>query len=388
MRALIPDPNAPGTSLGRKTTTDATLASPTPEPPGLHRLGEHLALADAPDPIPGAGQVLIRVLAAGVNRADLLQARGDYPPPSGASPVLGLECSGVVEATGEEVTRWRVGDEVCALVPGGACASLCVAEESLTVPLPLTPLNPAADPRFTPGFSALSDQDVLSSGLNPRLGPHILGATLVEAAATAWMGLVDVGGLSVDRADNAARTVLVHGGTGSVGTIALQLARALGAKVLATAGSPERAVACVSLGAHAALDRHGNLSAFVDAHTHGRGVDVVLDVSGGSGLATNVGVLARHGILVVIGLVGGNHGDLDMARLLSRDLTVRGTTLRARPTWDKARICEALETHVWPLVRRGLVRPVLAGVAPLEDAASLHRAVREGGRIGARVLLP
>lgn len=228
----------------------------------------------------------------------------------------------------------------------------------------------------------------LSHGLDPSLAPHVLATLLVEASATAWMALVTVGGLSTVPEENAGRCVLVHGGTGSVGSIALQVARALGVKVLATAGSPQRAADCVSLGAHAALDRHDDLVPFVEQHTDGRGVDLVLDVAGGPSLGTNVAVLARGGVLVVIGLLGGSSGELDLSRMLVRDLTVRATTLRSRTVPAKAEICAALETHVWPLVRRGLVRPVFAGLAPLTGAATVHDSLVRGGRVGGWVLLP
>ncbi len=390
MRALVaartstvapPRSPSPGGDAAGAAPLDGHTAAPT-------SLGSHLALVEEPDPVPGPGQVLIRVRAAGVNRADLLQARGTYDPPPGASPVLGLECSGVVEAVGPGRSRWAVGDEVCALVAGGACADLCLAEEGLVLPLPLPSLNPAADPRFTPGFSPLSDQTLLSRGLDPALAPHVLAALLVEASATTWMALVTVGGLSTVPEENAGRCVLVHGGTGSVGSIALQVACALGVKVLATAGSPQRAVDCVSLGAHAALDRHDDLVPFVEQHTDGRGVDLVLDVAGGPSLGTNVAVLARGGVLVVIGLLGGSSGELDLSRMLVRDLTVRATTLRSRTVPAKAEICAALETHVWPLVRRGLVRPVFAGLAPLTGAATVHDSLVRGRRVGGWVLLP
>ena len=291
-------------------------------------------------------------------------------------------------ATGPGVTRCGVGEDVCALVPGGACADLCLAEEPLVLPLPLPCPNPPSGPRVMPGFSPLGFDSARSSGLDPALAPHVLAALLVEASATAWMSLVEVGGLATDPADNAGRTVLVHGGTGSVGSVAIQLAQALGAKVLATAGSPQRAASCVSLGADAAIDRHDNLVPFVRQHTEGRGVDLVLDVSGGPSLGTNVAVLARGGVLVVIGLLGGPRGELDLSRMLHRDLTVRATTLRARATPAKAQICSAIETHVWPLVRRGLIRPVLAGIAPLTAAALVHAAVQRGGSPGGWVLLP
>lgn len=364
------------------------LSETTPGDPSVRRLDSRLALLTSADPVPGEGQVLIRVRAAGVNRADVAQARGHYAPPSGAPVSLGLECSGTVVATGPGVTRWQVGDPVCALVTGGACADLCLAQESHVLPLPLTSLDPAADPRFTPGFSPLSDEDVLETRVPRELAPHVLAATLVEAAATAWLNLVEVGGFSRDPAENQGRSVLVQGGTGSVGTIAIQVARALGCRVLATAGSPERAVACVSLGAHAALDRHDELAPFIATHTHGRGVDLVLDVTGAGSLGPNLNALTQGGTLIVIGLLGGGVGEIDLRRLLMRNLTVRGTTLRSQTSARRAEVCDSLETWVWPLVRRGLVRPVLAEVAPLEEAARVHESMRAGGRIGSRVLLP
>ncbi|WP_052450539.1 NAD(P)H-quinone oxidoreductase [Actinomyces polynesiensis] len=364
------------------------LSETTPGDPAVRRLDSRLTLLNSPDPVPGEGQVLIRVTASGVNRADVAQARGRYAPPAGAPVSLGLECSGTVSAVGPGVTRWQVGDAVCALVSGGGCADLCLAEDVHVLPLPLTSLDPAADPRFTPGFSPLSDEEVLETRLDRDTAPHVLAATLVEAAATSWLNLVEVGGLSRDPEENAGRTVLVQGGTGSVGTIAIQIARSLGCRVLATAGSPERAVACVSLGADAAVDRHDELAPFIATQTEGRGVDLVLDVSGAESLGPNLDALGPGGTLLVIGLLGGSVGALDMGRLLRRNLTVRGTTLRSQSRARRGEVCDALETWVWPLVRRGLVRPVLAEVAPLEDAVRVHTSMRTGGRIGARVLLP
>ena len=364
------------------------LSETLPGDPSVRPLDAHLALVTTPDPVPAPGQVVIRVLAAGVNRADLAQARGRYAPPVGAPVSLGLECSGVVAAVGEGVTRWHEGDAVCALVPGGACADLCVTQEGQCLPLPLPSLDPAADPRFHPGFSPLTDEDLLESRLTRDLAPHVLAATVVEAAATAWHTLVDVAGLSADPQENTGRVVLIQGGTGSVGSIAIQVARALGCRVLATAGSPERAVACVRLGADAAVDRHDELAPFIATHTEGRGVDMVLEVSGAGALAQNVNALAPGGILVVIGLLGGHGAELDLARVLLRGLTIRGTTLRSLPARQRARLCEDLETHVWPLVRRGLVRPVLAEVGAMEEAAAVHSSMRSGTRVGARVLLP
>lgn len=364
------------------------LAETTPGDPTVRRLDHRLALVDHPAPVPGRGQVVIRVAAAGVNRADLAQAHGRYAPPAGTSLTLGLECSGTVVAVGPDVTRWHEGDAVCALVSGGACADLCIAEDVHTLPLPLTSLDPAADPRFTPGFSPFGDEGAPIDHVSRDLAPHVLAATLVEASATTWLTMARIGGMSPDPALNAGRTVLIQGGTGSVGSIALQIAHALGFRVLATAGSPERAVTCVSLGADAAIDRHDDVAAFVASHTRGRGVDLVLDVAGGDALDTNVHALAPSGTLVAIGMLGGSTGTLDVARLLKRNLTVRGTTLRSRTRSVRAEICDGVETWVWPLVRRGLVRPLLAGVAPLEEASGAHAEVLAGTHVGAHVLVP
>lgn len=366
------------------------LSETTPSDPAARPIGPHLALVDTAVPEPGPGQVLIRVRAAGVNRADVAQSRGRYAPPPGAPVTLGLECAGTIAALGPGVARWHEGDAVCALVAGGACADLCVAEDRQVMRLPVTSLDPAADPRYHPGFSPLTDEDLLETRVPRELAPFILAATLVEASATTWLNLVHVVGLSPNPADNEGRIVLVHGGTGSVGSIAIQVARGLGCRVLATAGSPARALDCVTLGAEAALDRHDDLTAFVALQTGGRGVDAILDVSGAGAFEDNIRVLAPSGTLAVIGLLGGTHAQIDLERLLSRNLTVRATTLRSQSPVVKAHLSDALETHVWPLVRRGLVRPVLAGVWPLERAADAHDAVLHGGRghIGSHVLLP
>jgi NADPH:quinone reductase-like Zn-dependent oxidoreductase len=368
--------------------TLSTLSETCPEDPAVRRIGPHLALVDAAVPEPGPGQVLIRVVAAGVNRADVAQSRGRYVPPAGSPLTLGLACAGTIASVGPRVSRWHEGDAVCALVAGGACADLCLADDGEVMPLPLTDLDPAQDPRYHPGFSAVSDEDALQTRLTRGTAAFAAAAILVEASATTWLNLVRIGGLSPVPADNEGRVVLVHGGTGNVGSTAIQIARALGCRVLATAGSPERALVCVKLGAEAALDRADDLPAFVRAQTGRHGADIILSVSGAGSFADDVKSLANHGTLAVIGLLGGTRAEIDLDRMLSRNLSVHAETLRSQPGQVKAAVCDALETHVWPLVRRGLVRPVLAGVWPLEEAASAHEAVLHGASVGAHALLP
>lgn len=368
--------------------TLSPLSETSPHDPATRPVGTRLALVDVPVPEPGSGQVLIRVLAAGVNRADVAQARGRYAPPAGVPVTLGLACAGTVASVGPEVTRWHEGDAVCALVVGGACADFCLADEGAVMRLPLTELDPAADPRYHPGFSPLSAPEALEERMPREAAPFAAGAILVEAAATTWHNLVEIGGLSTEPEQNEGRIVLIHGGTGNVGSVAIQIARALGARVLATAGTPERALSCVTLGAEAALDRHDDLPAFVKAQTERRGADIVLNVAGATSFADDVKVLANRGTLAVIGLLGGTYAEADLERMLAHDLTVHAGTLRSQAPAVKARICDALETHVWPLVRRGLVRPALAGVWRLDQADGAHEAVLHGGGIGAHVLLP
>ena len=311
---------------------------------------EVLKLVDQPSPVPGAGQVVVEVAASAVNRADLLQRQGHYPPPPGASDVLGLECSGVVAAVGAGVGRWRVGDEVCALLAGGG-----YAEEVLVPAGQLLPVPEGVD--------------------------LVTAAALPEAACTVWSNLVMVAHLQ------PGETVLVHGGAGGIGTFAVQLATALGSRVVATAGTPEKLRLCRSLGAVAAVDyREQDFVAGVRAATEGRGADVVLDVMGASYLARNLAALAPGGRLVVIGLQGGATAELDLGTLLRRRAAVLGTTLRARPVAEKAAICAAVEEHVWPLVAAGTVRPVVHGRHPLAEVAEAHRTVEDGRHTG-KVLL-
>ncbi len=364
------------------------LDETSPHDPSMRPISSRLALVDVAVPDPGPGQVLIRVVAAGVNRADVAQSRGRYAPPRDTTVTLGLACAGTVASVGEGVTRWHEGDAVCALVPGGACAELCLADQGVVMPLPLVELDPAEDPRYHPGFSAVSDQQILNEKLSRRTAPYVAAAILVEAAATTWLNLVDIAGVSTDPAQNRERIVLIHGGTGNVGSTAIQIARGLGCRVLATAGSPERALTCAALGAEAALDRHDDLASFIKTHTGRRGVDVILSVGGAGSFTDDVKALATHGTLAVIGLLGGTYAELDLEWMLGHDLTIHAGTLRSQPRAVRTHVCEAVETHIWPLVRRGRVRPVLAGAWALDQAGAAHAAVLHGGYIGAHALLP
>jgi putative PIG3 family NAD(P)H quinone oxidoreductase len=311
-----------------------------------------LLLTDVPDPLPGPGEVLVRVAAAGVNRADLLQRAGHYPPPPGASEILGLEVSGTVGAVGDGVTGWAVGDEVCALLAGGGYAEL--------VAVPAGQLLPA------PAGLELVD-----------------AAALPEAVCTAWSNLIGTGGL------RAGETVLVHGGSGGVGSAAIQLASAVGARVLTTAGGPERAERCRELGADVAIDhRTQDVVAAVAEATDGRGVDVILDVLGAGGLDQNVRSLATGGRLVVIGTQKGRKGEIDLGRLLTKRASVHATTLRARPLAEKAAIVADVRERAWPLLSDGRLRPVVAERLPLAEAARAHELLDSGAVFGKVLLVP
>ncbi len=311
---------------------------------------EVLTVAEVPDPVPGPGEVLLDVAATAVNRADLLQRQGFYPPPPGASDVIGLECSGRVVALGEGVTGWAVGDEACALLAGGGYASRVAVPAGQLLPVP-------------PGVDLVT------------------AAALPEVACTVWSNVFMVAGLRPDE------VLLVHGGSGGIGTFATQLASAMGARVFTTAGSPEKREACLALGAEVAIDyREEDFVEVVRAHTGGAGADVVLDNMGAKYLARNVDVLATEGRLVIIGMQGGTKAELDIAKLLRKRGAVIATTLRSRPAADKAAICASVVENVWPLVADGSVRPVVHDVLPLEQVADAHRALEQGSQIG-KVLL-
>jgi putative PIG3 family NAD(P)H quinone oxidoreductase len=314
---------------------------------------EVLVPAERSDPVAGEGEVLIRVAGAGVNRPDVLQRIGAYPPPKGASDIPGLEVSGTIAAVGRGVSGWRVDDQVCALVTGGGYATLCVAPAPQCLPVPT-----AVD--------------------------LVAAAALPEACFTVWTNVFDRGRL------RAGDTLLVHGGTSGIGTTAIQLAVARGVTVLATAGSDDKCRACEDLGAKQAINyRTADFVEAVRELTDGTGVDVVLDMVGGSYVARNLSALAVDGRLVLIGLMeGANLAEIDLRLVLGRRLTLTGSTLRPRTVEEKGRIAAALRTEVWPLYERRAVGPVVDRILPLAEAAEAHRVMEAGAHVGKIVLAP
>ncbi|HEU4566548.1 MAG TPA: NAD(P)H-quinone oxidoreductase [Marmoricola sp.] len=314
-----------------------------PEPGGP----EALVVRERPDLSPGPGEVLLEVVASAVNRADVMQRKGFYPPPPGASDVIGLECSGRVAAVGDDVTGFAVGDEVCALLAGGGYAEQVVVPAGQVMPVP-------------------DGVDLVDA------------AALPEVACTVWSNVFMVAGLQPDE------RLLVHGGAGGVGTMAIQLGHALGAEVFATAGSAEKLELCRELGATRAINYRDE--DFVDVLHEAGGADVILDSIGAKYLQRNVAALATSGRLVVIGLQGGTTGEIDLNALMRKRCAVIATTLRARPAEEKASICAAVVEHVWPLVSSGRVRPVVRRRFPLDDVAEAHRLMDSGDNIGKIVL--
>ena len=311
---------------------------------------EVLSVGELPDPEPKPGEVVLDVAAAGLNRADLLQRQGFYPPPPGASDVIGMECSGTVSAVGEEVTGWSVGDRACALLAGGGYAA--------KVAVPAGQLMPVPD------------------GVD-----LVTAAALPEVAATVWSNLFMIAGLKPHE------TLLVHGGAGGIGTFAIQLAHQLGATVLTTAGTADKLAACAALGADVTINyRDQDFVEVVKESTDGRGADVVLDNMGAKYLGRNVDALAIEGRLVIIGMQGGTKGELDINMLLRKRGAVIATTLRSRPVDEKSAICASVVEHVWPLVSAGLVQPVVNGTMPLEEVAAAH-ALMESGEHSGKILL-
>jgi NADPH2:quinone reductase len=311
---------------------------------------EVLRLVERPIPTPGHGEVLIRVEASGVNRPDILQRLGKYPPPSGASDLPGLEVAGTIESVGVDAARWHAGDRVCALVAGGGYAEYCAAPAPQCLPIPK-------------GFS--SDQ----------------AAALPETFFTVWTNLFQRAGL------RAGELVLVHGGTSGIGTTAIQLARAFGATVLATAGSDEKCAACERLGATAINYKTQDFVQAVRARTSNRGVDIVLDIVGGDYLQRNIECLAMHGRLIQIGLLGSARAEINLAPLMQRRLTITGSTLRIRSVEEKASIARELEAQVWPLLAASQVLPVIDRTLPLAEASEAHRLLEAGEVIGKIVLV-
>ena len=311
---------------------------------------EALVVTDLPDPTPGPGEVVIDVTATAVNRADVMQRQGHYPPPPGASDVLGLECSGVVSAVGPDVDDWSVDDEVCALLAGGGYAEKVLVPAGQVMPVP-------------------AGVDVLTAGALP------------EVACTVWSNVFMVAGLQ------PGETLLVHGGGGGIGTFAIQLAHALGAFVVTTAGSQGKLDVCRDLGADVTVNyREQDFVEEVRSATDGQGADVILDNMGAAYLSRNLDALATEGRLVVIGLMGGAKGELDLGALLRKRAAVLATTRRARPPADKAAICASVVEHVWPLVSDGSVRTLVHTTLPLEEAAEAHRIMEASDHIGKIVL--
>jgi putative PIG3 family NAD(P)H quinone oxidoreductase len=311
---------------------------------------EVLEWTEVPDPEPAHGEVLVDVVATAVNRADLMQREGHYPPPPGASTYPGLECAGRISALGDGVTGWRVGAEVCALLSGGGYAQRVAVPAGQLLPVP--------------GRLSLVE-----------------AAALPEVACTVWS---TVGQLAHLR---EGETFLVHGGASGIGTHAIQVARRLGARVLCTAGSAAKRKRCLQLGADAAIDyRDEDFVARAQEETGGHGVDVILDNMGAAYLARNLDALAPNGRLVVIGLQGGARAELDLGRLMRKRALVAATTLRARPAGEKASIVAAVRARVWPWIADGSVRPVIDRVVPMAEAAAAHRAVEAGEHVGKVVL--
>jgi putative PIG3 family NAD(P)H quinone oxidoreductase len=309
---------------------------------------EALTVVDLPDPEPGTGEVVIDVVASAVNRADTLQRQGFYPPPKGASDVLGLECSGRIGAVGEGVEGLEVGDEVCALLASGGYAEKVLVPAGQVMPLP-----PGIDVRTAAAFP--------------------------EVACTVWSNVFMIAHLQPDE------TLLVHGGAGGIGTFAIQLAKALGSRVFATAGSPEKLELCESLGADRAINYRDE--DFVEVLKEAGGADVILDNMGAKYLSRNVPALATEGRLVVIGMQGGSKGELDLGVLMSKRGAVIATSLRARPTEEKAAICASVVEHVWPLIGEGGLRTVVHEEVPLAEVSRAHELMASGTHSGKILLI-
>ncbi len=342
-----------------------------------------LAPADVPEPAAGPDELLVEVSAAGVNRADLLQASGSYPPPAGAPDWPGLEVSGTVLAVGGAVAGWAPGDRVAALLPGGGYAERVAVHAGLALRVPDEGGGSVPDEAAAGGGAGLVGTLGLVGplGLVGTLG-LVEAAALPEALATVWSTLT-AARLA------AGETLLVRGGSGGIGTVAVQLAHAMGARVIATAGGPQRCERVRALGAEVVVDhRVPGLVDAVLAATGGAGVDVVLDVLGAGGLTDNLAVLADGGRLAVIGLQKGARGTLDLGLLLSRRATLLGTTLRSRPLPQKLAILSAVREHTWPMVADGRVRPVIHTRLPLAEAGEAHRLMAAGEVFGKVLLIP
>ncbi|MET7766891.1 NAD(P)H-quinone oxidoreductase [Streptomyces sp. NPDC005336] len=317
-----------------------------PEPGGP----EALVWAEVPDPVPGEGEVLVEVVASGVNRADVLQRQGVYPPPPGAPPYPGLECSGRIAELGPGVTGWAVGDEVCALLSGGGYAEKVAVPAGQLLPVP--------------------------EGVD-----LVTAAALPEVTATVWSNVFMMSHL------RPGETLLAHGGSSGIGTMAIQLAKAVGARVAVTAGGPQKLEACRELGADILIDyREQDFVEEVRRATDGAGADVILDIIGAKYLARNVETLAVNGRLAIIGLQGGAKAELNLATMLAKNCAVMATGLRNRSLAQKAAIVAAVREHVWPLIASGRVRPIVYRTIPMREATEAHRLLESSEHVG-KILL-
>ncbi|SCY36651.1 NAD(P)H-quinone oxidoreductase [Rhizobium sp. NFACC06-2] len=312
---------------------------------------EVMRLSQAPLPKPAKGEVLVKVEAAGVNRPDVAQRQGTYPPPKDASPILGLEIAGEVVALGEGVTEFKLGDKVCALANGGGYAQYCTVPAGQALPFPK-------------GYDAVK------------------AAALPETFFTVWANLFQMAGLT------EGESVLIHGGTSGIGTTAIQLAKAFGAEVYATAGSAEKCEACVKLGARRAINyREEDFAEVVKAETGGKGVDVVLDMIGAAYFEKNLSALAKDGCLSIIAFLGGAVADkVNLTPIMVKRLTVTGSTMRPRTADEKRAIRDDLVAEVWPLIESGQLAPVINRVFTLDEVAEAHRLMESSSHIGKIVM--
>lgn len=311
---------------------------------------EQLKPAMRPLPHPGAGEVLVRVAAAGVNRPDVMQRQGRYPPPPGASDLPGMEIAGEIVELGTDVSGWELGDQITSLLPGGGYAAYAIAAAPLCMRLP--------------------------AGLS-----MVEAAAIPETYMTVWTNLFERGGCK------AGDTVLIHGGTSGIGTTAIQLAAAWGARVFATAGSPEKARACEKLGAERGIDyRSEDFVAIIRAATGGYGIDITLDMVAGSYVQRNLDIAAVEGRIVTISMLGGSRAEINMNTVLPKRLTLTGSTLRSRTVAQKAAVADAMQRNVWPLLSEGRARPVIYKTFPLSQASEAHRLMESSAHIGKIVL--
>lgn len=308
-----------------------------------------LVPASRPVPEPGEGEVLVRVAAAGINRPDVLQRQGNYPPPTGASDIPGLEIAGEIVALGSGVSEWKAGDNVCALVSGGGYAEYCAVPAGQCLPVPA-------------GFSMVE------------------AASLPEAFFTVWANIVNRAAI------RSGEWLLVHGGSSGIGTAAIQIGRALGARVIVTAGTAEKCAACEALGAERAINyREADFVAVVKEVT-GTGVDVILDMVGGDYIPRNIEVMAPDARMVFIGLQKGAKAEVNFLPVLLKRLVITGSTLRARPVAEKAAIAAALRREIWPRILTGRIKPVVFKTFPLKNASEAHRLMESSAHIGKIVL--